>query len=172
MKSYYTLFSRIVYYFLPAYLSSFFFFSFVFHFAWYFLSSIFFPLLSLCSPFSIAKKKEIAWVEHGVAWVDGEVPIWVWVKPISTWWWSRGLNVLGTLMSGAHRADQHTSMIIAFCANLHSSLLMVLCRSSLQFGFCDDQQIIFVFVQFFPKSLNRWWVFVLIFSLTDVVIDD
>jgi hypothetical protein len=62
-------------------------------------------------------------------------------------------------------------MMFAFCANLHSSLLMVLCRSSLQFGFCADQQIIFVLVQFFPKSLNRW-VFVFIFTLTDIVIDD
>jgi hypothetical protein len=162
MKSYYTLFNRIVYYFLPAYLSFFFFFPLSFILPDIFSLFNFFPsalplfsVLSLCSPFSIARKKEITWVEHGMAWVDEEAPIWVWVKPISTWWWSRGLNVLGTLMSGAHRADQHTSMMIAFCANLHSSLLMVLCRSSLQFGFCADQQIIFVLVQFFPKSLNR-----------------
>ena len=76
MKSYCTLFSRFVYYFLPAYLSFFFFF---------FLPDFFFSLFhffsfsSLCSPsvlrslplFSIARKKEIAWVCSAWAWVDG-----------------------------------------------------------------------------------------------------
>ena len=72
---------RFVYYFLPAYLSLFF--SFLF-----FLCLSFCPIFSLfnffflCSPsllrsltlfsvlslFSIARKKEITWVEHGVAW--------------------------------------------------------------------------------------------------------
>jgi hypothetical protein len=67
---------RFVYYFLPAYLSLFFFFLCLSFCPIFSLSSIFF---FLCSPsllrslplFSIARKKEIAWVEHGVAWVDG-----------------------------------------------------------------------------------------------------
>ena len=51
MKSYCTLFNRILYYFFTR-LFKLFFFSFVFHFARYFLSSNFFPLLSLSSLFS------------------------------------------------------------------------------------------------------------------------
>ena len=37
------------------------------------------PLFSVLSLFSIARKKEITWVEHGVVWIDGEAPIWAWV---------------------------------------------------------------------------------------------
>ncbi len=51
MKNYCTLCNWIFYYFFTR-LFKFFFFSFVFHFVRYFLSSIFFPLLSLSSPFS------------------------------------------------------------------------------------------------------------------------
>ena len=74
MKSYCTLFSRILYYFFTRLFKLFFFFFLCLSFCPIFsLSSIFFfssalPFFSVLSLFSIARKKEIAWVEHGVAW--------------------------------------------------------------------------------------------------------
>ena len=85
VKSYCTLFSQVSLLFLTAYLSLFFFFLSLSFARFFSLSSIFFlcspsllrslPLFSILSLFSIARKKEITWVEHGVAWVDREAPI-------------------------------------------------------------------------------------------------
>uniref|UniRef100_A0A2N9GJV9 Uncharacterized protein n=1 Tax=Fagus sylvatica TaxID=28930 RepID=A0A2N9GJV9_FAGSY len=40
------------------------------------------------------------------------MPIWVWVKSISTWWWSRGLNVLGTGdIAGKNFWNEHSGLL-------------------------------------------------------------